>query len=113
MLAAVATVIRRQIRTVDQAFRLGDDEFCVLAPHGDAEQLRRMAGRLSDVVEGSQADDGPRIAISAGVSACPEHGDDGTRLLRAAGEALYAATSAGVAVEVARLDGPISMHDRS
>jgi diguanylate cyclase (GGDEF)-like protein len=110
MLAAVANVIRRQIRTVDQAFRLGDDEFCVLAPHGDAEQLRRMAHRLSDVVEASQSNDDPRIAISAGISACPQHGDEGARLLEVAEEALYAAKAAGASVGVA---DSLSLPDRS
>ena len=33
MLAAVAGVIRRQVRAVDQAFRLEEDEFAILAPH--------------------------------------------------------------------------------
>ena len=112
MLAAVANVIRRQIRTVDQAFRLGGDEFCVLAPHGDAEQLRRMANRLSDVVEASQGNDEPRIAISAGISACPQHGDEETRLLEVAEEALYAAKTSGGSIGIADSD-PRSRPDRS
>ena len=88
-------MIRNQIRIVDHAFRVDDDAFCVLAPNVDAGKLRRMGDRLARVVDGSQADDGPRISISAGVSACPEHGHDSERLLEIAREALEAARAAG------------------
>lgn len=105
MLTAAAAVIRSQIRIVDQAFQVRDDAFCVLAPNVTAGRLRRMADRLARVVEASQAADAPRIAISAGVSACPEHGQDADRLLEVAGEALDAARAAGEPVQVAALNG--------
>jgi diguanylate cyclase (GGDEF)-like protein len=109
MLTAVTTVIRNQIRMVDHAFQVGEDEFCVLAPNVDAERLRRMADRLARVIEASQAPDSPRVAISVGVSACPEHGRDGGALLEVAEDALYAAKAAGQAVEVAPLNGSRSL----
>ena len=43
MLTAVAGVLRRQLRDVDQAFRLEEDEFAVLAPHTEATGLVPMA----------------------------------------------------------------------
>jgi diguanylate cyclase (GGDEF)-like protein len=95
MLAAVAGVVTGQIRTVDRAFRLRDDELCVLAPHSSSAATRRMAQRLCDVVDGSQMADGPRVAIAAGVAACPEHADDAESLLAAAEEAAFAAKAAG------------------
>jgi diguanylate cyclase (GGDEF)-like protein len=101
MLAAVAGVISNQVRMVDRPFRLTDDEFCVLAPHERAERAQAMAQRLVGVIQGSQEDDGPRIAISVGVSACPEHGDDPQRLVEIAEEATYAAKAAGEPVAVA------------
>lgn len=101
MLTAATTVIRNQIRIVDHAFRLDDDAFCVVAPNVDADRLRRMADRLARVVEASQAPDGPRIAISAGISACPEHGQEAGRLLEIAGDALGAAKASGEPVQVA------------
>lgn len=110
MLAAATTVIRNQIRIVDHAFRLDDGGFCVLAPNVDAERLRRMADRLARVVDASQAPDGPRIAISAGISGCPEHGHDAGRLLAVAEDALGAAKVSGEPVQVAlngaRTDSP-------
>ncbi len=101
MLAAATRVIRNQIRIVDHAFRLDDDGFCVLAPNVDSDRLGRMADRLARVVEASQAPDGPRIAISAGISGCPEHGHDAGRLLEVAGDALGAAKASGEPVQVA------------
>lgn len=101
MLAAATTVIRSQIRIVDHAFRLDEDGFCVVAPNVDADRLGRMAGRLARVVEASQAPGGPRIAISAGISGCPEHGQDVGRLLEVAGDALGAARASGESVQVA------------
>ncbi len=101
MLTAASTVIRNQIRFVDHAFKLDGDAFCVVAPNVDAGRLRQMADRVSRVVEASQAADGPRIAISAGISSCPEHGHEAGRLLEIAGDALGAAKASGEPVQVA------------
>ncbi len=65
-------VLRRQLRDVDQAFRLEEDEFAILAPHTDAAGLVPMASRIAELVASSQSDDGPRIAIAAGVVSCPD-----------------------------------------
>jgi diguanylate cyclase (GGDEF)-like protein len=106
MSGAVGTVIRNQIRIVDRSFRLGDDGFCVLAPNADAGRLRPMADRLVRVVETSQAPHGPRVAISAGVSACPEHGHEAGHLLAAAEEAIGGAWAVGASVEIAASGAP-------
>ncbi|MGH2966688.1 MAG: diguanylate cyclase domain-containing protein [Solirubrobacterales bacterium] len=111
MSTAATTMIRNQIRIVDHAFRVDDDAFCVLAPNVDAGKLRRMGDRLARVVDGSQADDGPRISISAGLSACPEHGHDSERLLEIAREALEAARAAGEPVEIGAFNGSRSVRE--
>ena len=105
MSGATTAMIRNQIRIVDRAFRIDHDAFCVVAPNVDAGRLRRMGDRLARVVDGSQANDGPRISISAGVSACPEHAHERERLLASAREALESARATGEAVEVAALNG--------
>ena len=84
MVAAVAGVIRRQVRATDQAFRLEEDEFAVLAPHQDAAGLLPMAERIAALIESSQAPEGPRIAIAAGIVACPADGETVERLLESA-----------------------------
>ena len=95
MLAALGTIVRRQIRTVDQAFRLGDDEFCVLAPHQRADAMVVLADRLCRVIDGAQGPESPRVAIAAGIAGCPDHGDDAESLLSAAEQAMWAANAAG------------------
>jgi diguanylate cyclase (GGDEF)-like protein len=95
LLTAVAGVIRRQIRGVDQAFRLPGSEFCVLCPHQDATSLVSMAERMASLVEGSQAAEGPRIAVAIGIAACPDDGEEAELLLEAAQQATYAAKAAG------------------
>ena len=83
--------------TSTQAFRLEEDEFAILAPHTDAAGLVPLANRIAELIASSQADEGPRIAIAAGVVSCPTDGTSAERLLESAAEATYAAKAAGVA----------------
>lgn len=101
MLAAVATVIRNRIRGADRPFRVGDDDFCVLMPHSEASEARQMANRIVRVIEGSQIENGPRVAVAIGISSCPSNDDDAARLLEMAEEATYAAKASGRSVAVA------------
>jgi len=98
MVSAIAAVLRREARDVDFVFRVEDDEFAVIAPHTDAEHLVPMATRVANLIASSQAPDGPRIAIAAGVVGCPDDGLAGERLLESATEAIYAAKASGAAV---------------
>lgn len=100
MLRAVSALVRRKIRTVDRAFRLADDELCVLAPDQSAAEALPLAEQLWEVVDRSQSSDGPLISITAGLAACPEHGTDAEGLLAAAEEASWAAKAAGRGVAV-------------
>jgi diguanylate cyclase (GGDEF)-like protein len=106
MMTAVARVIQGQVRIADRAFRLGEDEFWVLAPSVDAERLGTMADRLVRVVEASQSADRPRIGVRAGVAACPENGQDAAELLEAAEHAARGASAAGRPVEIAAAGAP-------
>jgi len=101
MLAAVATVVGRRVRDIDQAFRTGDDELCVLAPHQEADGVARMGRRLVELFASSQMPDGPRVAITVGVSSCPRDGDTAAGLVDAAEQASYAARAAGRGVATA------------
>ena len=94
MLAAVATVIRNQIRSVDQAFRVGDDEFCVLAPHARPIEARQMANGSSASSRAPRSRKAPGWR-SRGISSCPTTADDAARLLEMAQEATYAAKASG------------------
>jgi diguanylate cyclase (GGDEF)-like protein len=95
LLAAVAGVIRRQIRGVARAFRLEGGEFLVLCPNQDATGLVPMAERIAGVVESSQLAEGLRIGVAVGVVACPDDGEEAETLIEAAQQATYAAKAAG------------------
>jgi diguanylate cyclase (GGDEF)-like protein len=98
IVGAVAGVLTRQVRAVDQAFRVEEDEFCILAPHTDAAGLMPMVRRVAELIDGSQATIGPRIGVAAGVVECPVDGDSPEALLNAAAEATFTAKAEGVAV---------------
>jgi diguanylate cyclase (GGDEF)-like protein len=98
MLNAVAAVLRRQVREVDQVFRLEEDEFAILAPHTRADTLVPLADRVADLISRSQVHDGPRIAVATGIVDCPTDGLNAERLLESAAEATYAAKASGVTV---------------
>ncbi|HEY8002358.1 MAG TPA: GGDEF domain-containing protein [Solirubrobacterales bacterium] len=98
MLVAVAGIVRRQLRDVDRAFRLEEDEFAIVATHTDAAGLVPLATRIANLISRSQSPDGPRIAIAAGVVDCPGDGLSAERLLESAAEATYAAKASGAAV---------------
>jgi diguanylate cyclase (GGDEF)-like protein len=100
MLAAVSGIVVEQIRAADQAFRVADDEFCVLAPSHDADQVRPLAHRLREAIDGSQGPEGPRVAISVGIVSCPQHGETAEQLLKAVEEATYRAKASGEGVAV-------------
>jgi diguanylate cyclase (GGDEF)-like protein len=101
MLRAVTDVVANQIRAVDRAFRLADDQLCVLLPQQGPLPTLALADRLASIVEESQGIDGPRVAVSIGIASCPEHGNSAEVLLAAAEEANFSAKAAGERVAVA------------
>ena len=60
----------------------------------------RSPSTSASLVDRSQVAEGPRIAITAGVASCPEHGTGAEALLGAADEATWAAKAAGSSVVV-------------
>jgi diguanylate cyclase (GGDEF)-like protein len=103
VITVVGAALRESIRLADEAFRLEGSALCVLAPNQSTVDGVRMAQRLSGVLAERQAAGGLRVTISAGVSACPEHGTSATRLLREADAAMWRARSLGQPVGVGEL----------
>jgi diguanylate cyclase (GGDEF)-like protein len=96
VLMQVAMSLRRSIRSVDTAARIGGDEFCVLLPQQDLKSAAKLAARLATAVEEEVATpDDPPVTISIGVAALPEHGDDAEALIDTADRAMYRAKAAG------------------
>ena len=96
VLSQVALAVRRTIRSVDTAARVGGDEICVLAPDQGAADMTNLAQRLAVAVREETALPGePGMEVALGVVACPEHGDDPEYLLAAADQAMYRAKATG------------------
>lgn len=109
-LAVVGAALGESVRLVDETFRLEEDALCVLAPGqdtvGGVQMAERLLGRLDDLERAG----GLRIGISAGVVACPEHGNDADLLLHRADEAMWRARAVSQPVGVGVLEP--SLQDR-
>jgi diguanylate cyclase (GGDEF)-like protein len=103
MLAVVGAALRESVRIVDETFRLEEDALCVLAPNLTTVEGVQMTERLLRLLDELEAAGGLRIAVSAGVVACPEHGADADGLLKKADEAMWRARAVGQPVGVGAL----------
>jgi diguanylate cyclase (GGDEF)-like protein len=99
-LAVVGAALSESVRLVDETFRLEEDALCVLAPGQDTIGGVQMAERLLRQLDDLERAGGLRIGISAGVVACPEHGNEADALLHKADEAMWRARSVGQPVGV-------------
>jgi diguanylate cyclase (GGDEF)-like protein len=103
VLTVVAAALRDSVRIVDETYRLEEDALCVLAPNLTTVEGVQMAERLLHLLDELEAAGGLRIGISAGVVACPDHGNDAEDLLRKADEAMWRARAVGQPVGVGAL----------
>jgi diguanylate cyclase (GGDEF)-like protein len=103
VLAILGAALRDSIRIVDEAFRLEEDAICVLAPNLRTVEAVQMAERLLAQLDELERAGGLRIAVSAGVVACPDHGADVEALLREADAAMWRARAVGQPLGVGAL----------
>lgn len=103
MLAVVGAALREAVRLVDETFLLEENALCVLAPNQSTVEGVQMTERLLRMLDELEAAGGLRIAVSAGVVACPEHGEDADELLHCADEAMWRARAVGQPVGVGTL----------
>jgi diguanylate cyclase (GGDEF)-like protein len=78
-LRRVADALRATIRSGDNAFRIGGDEFAVILPEAEERDARAAAQRIADELQ---------LAASFGVAVCGAECEAGT-LLREADDAMY------------------------
>lgn len=93
-----ADVLRRSLRRVDIAGRVGGEEFAVLLPGSDAQAALRAAERLRQEIAGaSAATAAGEVAITASLGVTLLEGDDHLpeQPLQRADRALYRAKEAG------------------
>lgn len=104
VLAIVGAALRDSIRIVDEAFRLEEDAICVLAPNLGTVEGVQMAERLLGKLDELERAGGLRIALAAGVVACPDHGAEADALLHKADAALWRARAVGQPLGVGALE---------
>jgi diguanylate cyclase (GGDEF)-like protein len=99
-IAAVASVIRGELRETDFGARYGGDEFVLLLPHTTAGEgcvfAERVCARLKEAaleISGRRVPIGASFGVACLEEASPENGAD--ELVRAADAALYRAKRAG------------------
>jgi diguanylate cyclase (GGDEF)-like protein len=106
VLAVLGAALRDSIRLVDEAFRLEEEAICVLAPNLQTVEAVQMAERLLGQLDELERAGGLRIAVSAGVVACPDHGADVEALLHKADTAMWRARAVGQPLGVGTLQDP-------
>ncbi|MFN7965238.1 MAG: GGDEF domain-containing protein [Acidobacteriota bacterium] len=100
--------MRRCVRSIDQLFRYGGDEFVILLPGTSLDGAREVAERVRREIAGKPFDmpGGHLLELTAstGVSAWPEHGPEARTVLEAGDAAMRRVKAAGKnAVGVAQL----------
>ncbi len=103
VLSILGAALRDSIRIVDEAFRLEEQAICVLAPNIATVEGVQMCERLLGQLDELERAGGLRIAVSAGVAACPDHGADAEELLHKADAAMWRARAVGQPVGVGAL----------
>jgi len=103
VLSIVGAALRDSIRIVDEAFRLEEDALCVLAPNIGTVEGVQMCERLLRQLDELERAGGLRIAVSAGVAACPEYGTNADELLHKADAAMWRVRPVGQPVGVGAL----------
>jgi diguanylate cyclase (GGDEF)-like protein/putative nucleotidyltransferase with HDIG domain len=94
-LQLVASDCRKWKRRIDQAARVGGEEFALVLPETDERGAFIVAERLRRATHRTFAEAAVPVTISFGVASSPAHGTDPVSLLRAADRAVAAAKDLG------------------
>jgi diguanylate cyclase (GGDEF)-like protein/putative nucleotidyltransferase with HDIG domain len=92
VLAAVAAVIRKELRQMDVLTRYAGDEFVAIMPMASSHMAAAVGERIRNVVESQRfavrGDKFVQLGISAGVACFPEQGETTEELLTAAARSM-------------------------
>jgi len=91
LLRSTAAVIKRSLRTIDLAARMGGDEFAVLLPETAAEGARATVNKLHRELLKAAEQGGWRVTFSTGVLICVTCPEDLEIILNRADRLMYAA----------------------
>ncbi len=93
----VGRLLTEHTRSPDTPFRIGGEEFAILAPATSMEVAHHVAQRLVDIVSEARPplDFELKVTMSAGFACCPDHGESVNSLFALADRALLQAKADG------------------
>lgn len=95
VLRRAARALADTVRRVDSAYRIGGEEFAIIAPGTDPASAHLLAERVRTAIATALAS-GPRpVTASLGVAVYPEHGADAAAIIAMADAATYQAKARG------------------
>lgn len=94
VLRTICDLIISSIRDTDQLFRVGGEEFCLIAMMIDKERLNLLAEKIRKAVESYKFDEVGKITISIGTT-CFNDGDSHKSIYSRVDAALYSAKHQG------------------
>jgi diguanylate cyclase (GGDEF)-like protein len=95
LLSQIGEIIRSSVRSVDQAFRYGGDEFVVILPQTARDDAYVVAERVRDQVAGEMEKKSLTVTCSIGLASNPTDGVTSEELVTVADTALYYAKWTG------------------
>ena len=95
LLSSTGNILKESIRSADQAFRYGGDEFAVLLPNTPASGAVTVAERLREILGKRLIINDLTITASFGLATWPANGPEAHDVVAAADTALYKAKNDG------------------
>jgi diguanylate cyclase (GGDEF)-like protein/PAS domain S-box-containing protein len=109
VLQRISNLVLENIRSTDQLFRWGGDEFIIILPGANLEDTKSIAEKLRTIIENEDFGIGKKITISTGISEriIDENAD---QMVSRLDNALYQAKTQGRNSIVAARSTPASRH---
>ncbi len=95
LLRKIGSAIKNSIRSADQAFRYGGDEFAILLPYTVADAAFLVAERIRKQIASHLSTGKIPVTVSLGLATWPANGTGANDIIAAADAALYRAKQSG------------------
>ena len=95
VLREVSDVLRRQCRRMDNAYRIGGEEFAIIVPGADVVVAAALAERVRGAVRTDLVGSYAPVTLSLGIATYPAHAGDAIALAAAADASCYSAKRLG------------------
>jgi len=95
LLRQISGIIRKAIRSVDQPFRYGGDEFAILLPNTSTDAASQVAERIRQQAASKMIAGHIPVTASLGLASWPANGKGASEVIAAADAALYHAKQSG------------------